>query len=124
MSNNNYIFKSILQGTYQRVTYPHIIQVVPLKKCLQDIDLLASSITYSLTISYYDRVEYSWPFIRRCLCNGDKYKGIYVSLTFNKPTSLDCLRVTYIDDIQQLNLLYNCSLKDVVLSNLQQIIRA
>jgi hypothetical protein len=123
MSNNtNTLFKAIKQGTYQRLTYPHLIQVVPLNKCLNDIDLLASSITYSLVTLYYDRTEYSWPLIRRCLCNGNN-KGIYVSLTFNKPTSLSDLKVTYIEDIQQLNLLDNCSLKDVVLSNLKHIIR-
>lgn len=128
MSNNNkngssYLFKSILHGSYQRVIYPHLIQVMPLQKCLQDIDLLGSSITYSLTVSYYDRTDYYWPFIRRCLCNGDKSKLIYISLVFNKPTSIDQLKVTYIKDIHQLNLLDNCSLKDTVLSNLKHIIR-
>ena len=59
MSNNNYLFKSITQGTYQRLTYPYLIQVMSINKALQDIDLLASSITYSLTTSYYDRTEYS-----------------------------------------------------------------
>lgn len=123
MSNNNYLFKSITQSTYQRFTYPHIIQVMPLYKCLQDIDLLASSITYSITTSYYDRVDYYWPLIRRCLCNGNINKGIYVSLVFNKPTTLNHLKVTYIENIQQLNMLNNCSLKDTVLSNLKHIIR-
>lgn len=123
MSNkHNYLFQSILQGTYQRLTYPHIIQVVPLHKCLKDLDLLASSITYSLTVSYYNRTNYYWPLIRKCLCNGDNDKFIYVSLVFNKPTTLSHLRVTYIKDIQELNLL-NCSLKEIVLSNLKHIIR-
>lgn len=121
-NNNNYIFKCVKQGTYQRITYPHLIQVVPLQKCLQDIDLLASSITYSLITSYYDRVDYYWPLIRRCLCNGDKSKGIYISLVFNKPTTLNQIKVTYIKDVNQLNML-NCSLGDTVLSNLKHIIR-
>jgi hypothetical protein len=121
-NTNNYLFKCVLQGTYQRLIYPHLIQVVPINKALQDIDLLASSITYSLVTSYYDRTDYYWPFIRRCLCNGDKSKLIYISLVFNKPTSLDDLKVTYIKDVNQLNML-NCSLKDTVLSNLKHIIR-
>lgn len=121
-NTNNYLFKCVLQGTYQRLTYPHLIQVVPLHRALQDIDLLASSITYSLVTSYYDRTDYYWPLIRRCLCNGGNSKGIYVSLVFNKPTTLDNLKVTYIKDVNQLNML-NCSLKDTVLSNLKHIIR-
>ncbi len=122
LNKNKYIFQSILYGTYQRETYPHIVNIIPLHKCLQDLDLLASSITYSITTPYYNRDNYYWPLIRRGLCNGDKSKLIYISLIFNKPTTIDDLRVTYIKDIKELNLL-NCSLNETVLSNLKHIIR-
>ena len=119
--NNKYIFTSIVKGVYQRETYPHLVKVVPLNKCLKDLDLLAASITYSVTTEYYNRDEYYWPLIRRALCNGESTKLIYISLVFNKPTTLQHLRVTYIKDIKDINVFP--SLKHRVLSDLNSIIR-
>lgn len=118
MSNN--LFKSILNGTYQRTVDPPIIRVKHLSKCLSDLDLLAASITYSLIKpNMYDRVDYYWPLLNRCICN-KKTNRIYISLVFNKPTSLKDLKLTYINNRNDLNLYP--ALKERVLSNLLNLI--
>lgn len=119
-TNSKYLFSSIVNNIYQRDRYPHLASLIPIQRCFRDLDLLSKSITYSLITPYYDRVDYSWPLIRRALCNGDN-KQIYISLIFNKPTCLGDLRVTYINNLQEVNLFP--SLKEKVLSNLLDITR-
>lgn len=121
LKHNKYLFSSVNNGIYQRDTYPHLINIISFSKSFKYLDLLAASITYSLVTPYNDRVDYYWPLIKRCMCNGDKDKRIYISLIFKKPTSLSDLRVTYINSVDDLNLYP--FVKERVLSNLLQIIR-
>ena len=121
LKHSKYIFTSMCRGIYKRDTYPHLVNVIPFNKSFKYIDLLAASITYSLVVSYNDRYDYHWSLIKRAICNGDRDSKIYISLVFNKPTTLSHLRVTYINSIDDLNLYP--SLKERVLSNLLQIIR-
>ena len=121
LKDNKYIFNSICKGIYERETYPHLVTIIPLAKSLKYVDLLAASITYSLVTPYNDRIDYYWSLIKRAMCNGKLDNRIYISLVFNKPTTLSQLRVTYIDSVKDLNLFP--FVKERVLSNLLQIIR-
>lgn len=117
---SNYVFKGLLNGTYQRTVDPPLIKIKPINKCLSDLDLLAASITYSLIKpNMYDRVDYYWPLLNRCICYR-KINIIYISLVFNKPTSLKDLKLTYINNRNDLNMYP--ALKDRVLSNLLNLI--
>jgi len=116
---SDYLFKAVVSGTYQRTVDPPIIRVKHISKCLGDLDLLAASITYSLiTPNIYIRTEYYWPLLNRCICN-KKTNRIYISLVFNKPTTMNDLVVTYIYNRDDLNMYP--PLKDRVLSNLLHI---
>jgi hypothetical protein len=112
--------KFINKTQYQRSRYPHLITIRELSSCMQNVDLLAASITYSVMTPYWERVDYEWPTIRRCLCNGDRIKGVLISATFNKPTRVSDLIVCYINNLAQLNKEHP-SIKTRVLHNLQQI---
>lgn len=116
---SNYLFKAVVSGTYQRTIDPPIIRVKHISRCLGDLDLLAASITYSLIIpNTNNRTKYYWPLLNRCICN-KKTNIIYISLVFNKPTSMNDLVVTYIYNTNDLNVYP--PLKDRVLSNLLHI---
>jgi|NOAtaT_7_FD_contig_31_8992081_length_1059_multi_4_in_0_out_0_2 hypothetical protein len=114
----NSLFKAAKAGTYQRVTYPHLVKVIPLKNSLQDLDLLAKSIAYTLVTPYNQRVDFHWRLLSRFICNTEEN---YISLVFKSPNNLKDLKVTYIHNLDDLKLFP--SLRDKVLSNLLQIIR-
>ena len=121
MSNNS-LFKSAKSGIYQRIRYPHLVTIIPLKSCLQDLDLLSSSIVYSLTTPYKRRLNdetFYWNLLSRFICNEEDN---FISLVFKSPNNLKDLRVTYINNVDELKLFP--SLKDKVLSDLIYISRS
>ena len=111
---NNTLYLSAKSGIYQRKTYPHLVTIIPLKNCLQDLDLLAESICYSLITPYNKRYKFYWHLLSKFICNEEE---TFVSLVFKTPNNLDDLRVTYINSLQDIKLYP--SLRDKVLRELQ-----
>lgn len=114
---NNSLFISAKAGIYQRKTYPHLVKVLPLKSCLQDLDLLSKSIAYTLVTPYNKRYKFHWDLLSRFICNTQES---YISLLFKSPTCIEDLRVTYIHNLNDLNLFP--SLREKVLSELLNIV--
>jgi len=114
------LFKSICNDTYQRRRRPNLVTVVPIAGCLQDLDLLVDSITYSLMYGPLERISIGrlyWPLLSRAMW-GDS--SSFVSLVFTKPASMEDLRVTVVRGTDDLLLLPKIS--DMVCANLANIV--